>query len=95
MASFGNRLLPKGKTLGTVLFLIKLPIEWYKFHSHSANCTEVTVLCLQRYIVAEISAYAFSVHFLNNCVWILRVKLWLQNMVEAFISASAAIYTVL
>ena len=63
MASFGNRLLPKGKTLGTVLFLITSPIEWYKLHSHSANCMEVTALCLQRYIVADISAYAFSGHF--------------------------------
>ena len=63
MASFGNRLLPKGKTLGTVLFLITSPIEWYKLHSHGANFTAVTVLCLQRYIAAEITAYAFSVHF--------------------------------
>ena len=63
MANFGNRLSPKGKTLGTVLFLITLPIEWYKLHSHSANCTEVTALCLQRYIAAEILAYAFLVHF--------------------------------
>ena len=63
MASFGNRLSSKGKTLGTVLFLITSPIEWYKLYSHSVNCTEVTTLCLQRYIAAEISAYAFSVHF--------------------------------
>ena len=63
MANFGSRLSPKGKTLGTVLFLITSPIEWYKLHSHSANCTEVTALCLQGYIAAEISAYAFSVHF--------------------------------
>ena len=68
MASFGNRLSPKGKTLGTVLFLITSSIEWYKLDNHSANCVEVTVLCLQRYIAAKISAYAFSVHFLNNCV---------------------------
>ena len=61
MASFSNRLSPKGKILGIVLFLITSPIEWYKLHS--ANCTEVTALCLQRYIAAEISAYAFSVHF--------------------------------
>ena len=58
MESFGNRLSPKGKTLGSVLFLISSPIEWYKLHSHSTNCTEVTALCLQRYIESEISAYA-------------------------------------
>jgi len=63
MASFGNRLLPTGKTLGTGLFLITSPIQWYKMHSRSANCTEVTALCLQRCIAAEILAYAFSVHF--------------------------------
>ena len=63
MASFGNRLSSKGKTLGTVLFFITSPIEWYKLHSHSANCMEVTALCLQRYIAAKISAYTFSVHF--------------------------------
>ena len=49
IVSFGNRLLPKGKTLGTVLFLITSPIQWYKLHSHSPNCTEVTALSLQRY----------------------------------------------
>ena len=63
MTSFGNRLSPKGKTLGTVLFLITSPIEWYKLHSHTANCTEVTALCLQRYIADDILAYAFPVHF--------------------------------
>ena len=63
MASFGNRLSSKGKTLGTVVFLFTSPIEWYNMHSHSANCTEVTALCLQRYIAAKISAYAFSVCF--------------------------------
>ena len=57
MASFGIRLLPKDKTLGTGLFLITSQIEWYKLHSHSAYCTEVMVLCLQRCKAAEISAY--------------------------------------
>ena len=37
MASFGNRVSSKGKTLGTVLFLITSPTEWYKLHSHSAR----------------------------------------------------------
>jgi len=63
MASFGNRFSPKGKTLGTGLFFITSPIQWHEFHSHSANCTEVTALCLQMYLAAEISTYAFSVHF--------------------------------
>jgi len=63
MASFGIRLLPKGKTLGTGLFLITSPIEWYKLHSHSAYCTEVMALYLQRCKAAEILCiYAFSVH---------------------------------
>ena len=64
MASFEHRLLPKDKTLVTVgLFFITSPIQWHKLHSHSANSTEVTALCLQRYIAAKILAYAFSVHF--------------------------------
>ena len=63
MGSCSIRLSPKGKTFSTGLFLITSRIEWYKLHSHSANCTEVTALCLQRYIVAKISVYAFSVHF--------------------------------
>jgi len=36
MESFGFRLLPKSKTLGTGLFLIASQIEWYKLHSHRA-----------------------------------------------------------
>ena len=62
MASFAIRLLPKGKNLGTDLFLITSKIEQYKLHGHSAYCVEVTALNLQRYVAAKISAYAFSVH---------------------------------
>ena len=39
MVSFGNRLSPKGKILGT---LNTSPMQWHKLHSHSANCKEVT-----------------------------------------------------
>ena len=56
-------LLPKGKTICIVLFLITSQIEWYKLRSLSTYCTEVTMLCLQSRITAEISAYAFSVQF--------------------------------
>ena len=64
MGSFGIRLQPKIKPwVLHGLFLIALRIEWYKLHSHSANCTEVTAFCLQRYIASETSAYAFSVNF--------------------------------
>ena len=54
VAGFGIRLSPKGKTLGNGLFLITLQIEWRELQNHSTYCTEVTVLCLQRYIAAEI-----------------------------------------
>ena len=57
-------LSPKGKTLDTVSFLITSQIEWYKLCSLSTYCTEVTALYLQSCIMAKISAYAFSVHFL-------------------------------
>ena len=63
MASFDIRLSPKGKTLGTGLFLITSQIKSYKLPSHSTYCTKVTALCLQRYIAAEILTYVFSVHF--------------------------------
>ena len=63
MASFGSRVSPKGKTLGTGLFLITSLIQWYKLHSHSTNSTDVTALCSKRYIAAKISAYGFSVYF--------------------------------
>jgi len=68
MESFGNRLSPKGKTLGTYLFLITSPIEWYKLHSHSANCTEVTALCLQRYV----TGFAKTKH--NSAIQIVQYK---------------------
>ena len=67
MTSFGNRLSPKGKTLGTVLFLITSPIQWYKLHSHSGSCMGVTELCLQRYSVysgQNIGVCIFSALFL-------------------------------
>ena len=60
MANFKIRLLPKGKTLGNGLFSIAPQIEWYKLHS----CSEVTVLCLQRFKAAKILAYTFGVLFL-------------------------------
>ena len=54
------KISPKGKTVGSCLFLITSQIEWYNFHSHIDYCMEVTVLCLQKF---KASAYAFSVHF--------------------------------
>ena len=54
-------LLPKGKTVHTVLFHITLQIEWYKLHSLSTYCMEITVLCLQSCIMAKILADASSV----------------------------------
>ena len=53
MASFGFMLLPKGKTLGTDLFLFTSWIEWYKLHNLTAYRMEVTALCLQSRITAE------------------------------------------
>ena len=69
MESFGLMFSPKGKTLGTVLFLITSQIEWYKLCSLSIYRTEVTVLYLQSCITAEILACAFSVHFLLMIVF--------------------------
>ena len=64
-AIFGNTVLPKGKTVGTVLFLITSPIEWYKSRSHIALTIRKLqhFVYMQRYIAAKISVYAFSVHF--------------------------------
>ena len=52
----------KSPTVGTVLFLISLRIERYKLCSHVAYCTELTMLCLQKFKAAEILVCAFSVH---------------------------------
>ena len=61
-------LLPKGKTLGTVLFLITSQIEWYKLRSFSFYRTEVTGFVYSQALWPKYRPMHFQCTFINNRV---------------------------